>query len=217
MKYIVKQGDHMASIAADHGFGDWRAIWHDDANRALRDQRKNPNVLLPGDKLEIRDAEPKKVSAATGKKHVYKVKKTSLKLALVLQDLYGKPIANARCRLTIGDERVDVKTDGDGKLQHPLPPNAAEAQLTVLEEGTGLGSLQVRLDIGHLDPVTERTGQAARLKNLGYHIPAPDAEPAVYQKLFGHAVEEFQCDHRLTVDGICGPKTQAKLKELYGC
>ena len=31
------------------------------------------------------------------------------------------------------------------------------------------------------------------------------------------AVEEFQCDNNLTVDGICGPVTQAKLKQVAGC
>jgi hypothetical protein len=30
-------------------------------------------------------------------------------------------------------------------------------------------------------------------------------------------VEEFQCDNSLTVNGICGPNTQAGLKQVYGC
>jgi len=33
---------------------------------------------------------------------------------------------------------------------------------------------------------------------------------------FLSAVEEFQCDNGLTVDGDCGPNTQAKLKEVHG-
>ena len=75
----------------------------------------------------------------------------------------------------------------------------------------------MRLDIGHLDPVSEPSGQAARLKNLGYLFSSPEADPDYEQKALGHAIEEFQCDHRLSVDGICGPNTQAKLKEVYGC
>jgi murein L,D-transpeptidase YcbB/YkuD len=31
------------------------------------------------------------------------------------------------------------------------------------------------------------------------------------------AVEEFQCDHGLKVDGVGGPDTQNKLKEVHGC
>jgi hypothetical protein len=34
---------------------------------------------------------------------------------------------------------------------------------------------------------------------------------------FRSAVEEFQCNHGLSVDGKCGPITQAKLKSVYGC
>ena len=34
---------------------------------------------------------------------------------------------------------------------------------------------------------------------------------------FESAVEEFQCDSNLTVDGQCGPQTQAKLKDVHGC
>jgi peptidoglycan hydrolase-like protein with peptidoglycan-binding domain len=54
----------------------------------------------------------------------------------------------------------------------------------------------------------------ARLNNLGYfagEIENPD------QTAFESAVEEFQCDHGVHVDGICGPNTQAKLKKLHGC
>jgi peptidoglycan hydrolase-like protein with peptidoglycan-binding domain len=31
------------------------------------------------------------------------------------------------------------------------------------------------------------------------------------------AVKEFQKKHNLTVDGIPGPITQAKLEEIHGC
>jgi peptidoglycan hydrolase-like protein with peptidoglycan-binding domain len=29
-------------------------------------------------------------------------------------------------------------------------------------------------------------------------------------------VQEFQCDHQLKVDGVCGPQTQAKLVDAHG-
>ena len=35
--------------------------------------------------------------------------------------------------------------------------------------------------------------------------------------MFLSAIEEFQCDHGLVVDGKCGPATQAKLKQVHGC
>ncbi len=55
------------------------------------------------------------------------------------------------------------------------------------------------------------SGQQARLDNLGYFASDGDDDA------FKSAVEEFQCDNSLTVDGDCGPATQAKLKQVYGC
>lgn len=68
--------------------------------------------------------------------------------------------------------------------------------------------------IGTLDPVEERSGWQARLNNLGYTAGLPQAADETTLRC---AVEDFQSDYDLTVDSVCGPKTQAKLKEVYGC
>ena len=68
--------------------------------------------------------------------------------------------------------------------------------------------------IGHLDPVEEPSGQMARLTNLGYYL-GPEGEIDAHQ--LRSAIEEFQCDHSLPVDGKCGSQTQAKLKQVHGC
>jgi peptidoglycan hydrolase-like protein with peptidoglycan-binding domain len=67
--------------------------------------------------------------------------------------------------------------------------------------------------IGHLDPVDAVSGQAARLNNLGYNAGSGEGEDVTR---FEIAVQEFQVDHGLNIDGICGTETQAKLQELYG-
>ena len=61
--------------------------------------------------------------------------------------------------------------------------------------------------------MTEKSGQVGRLENLGYHAGSGTPEE---ERLFRRAVEEFQCDHKLAVDGVCGPQTQAKLEEVHG-
>jgi hypothetical protein len=76
----------------------------------------------------------------------------------------------------------------------------------------------IEIRIGHLDPVTEKSGQIARLNNLGYG--AGDIEPS-NEELFKSAVEEFQADHNIRtgagkVTGICDARTQAKLKDSHG-
>ena len=49
--YTVKQGDYLAKIAAQFGFTNLKTIWDDPQNAKLKELRKNPNVLFPGDQL----------------------------------------------------------------------------------------------------------------------------------------------------------------------
>ena len=45
------------------------------------------------------------------------------------------------------------------------------------------------------------------------------SQPPVYLQIAGQirsAVEEFQCDHGLSVDGEVGPKTQRALVDAHG-
>jgi peptidoglycan hydrolase-like protein with peptidoglycan-binding domain len=115
-----------------------------------------------------------------------------------------------------------MSTDGAGALERelPLPLRTAETGQVRFEEPvtTDAQTLSrpqnIALKLGHLDPVDEVSGQVGRLRNLGYYpLPAGEPDP----ELFRAAVEEFQCEHNLAVDGICGPVTQAKLEEVYGC
>ena len=68
------------------------------------------------------------------------------------------------------------------------------------------------IKIGHLDPVDELSGQIGHLNNLGYFAGRLDGSDT---HAFESAVEEFQCDNGLTVDGVCGPNTQSKLKQVH--
>jgi hypothetical protein len=216
--YIVEQGDYLSKIAQQFGFSDYKEIWDHPDNAELKNKRKNPSVLHPGDKLIIPDKEEKKVSASTGKRHKFQVKRSELKLRLVLEDIYERPIANAKRELNIDGETVEVTTDGKGKIEQDISPTAEGGFLIIKSQETALNETVLPLKIGHLDPVEEQSGQKARLNNLGYFAgPIEGNDEAANQQLFLSAIEEFQCDHALTVDGKCGPRTQAKLKEVHGC
>ncbi len=52
--HIVKQGEYLLKIAHEFDF-DAVTVWNDAANEELRTLRKNPNILLAGDKLYIPD------------------------------------------------------------------------------------------------------------------------------------------------------------------
>ena len=79
---------------------------------------------------------------------------------------------------------------------------------------TPFQDVEIPIKIGHLDPIETPSGQWARLNNLGYFPEEPKEENTDAMK---SAVEEFQCDHNLAVDGVCGPQTQKKLKQVHGC
>ena len=213
--YTVKQGDHVPGLARRFGFSDFEEIWNHANNAELKAKRENPNVLFPGDSLYIPDREQGLYPRPTEQRHKFKVKGKTLKLCLILKDQYEEPIANAPCILQVDSESHQLTSDADGKLELEIPPTAGDSQLVIQDtDQTPYGGLTIPIRIGYLDPVDEVTGQQGRLRNLGYFTGDIDgnASPA-----FEMAVEEFQCEQKLTVDGICGPQTQAKLKEVYGC
>jgi len=205
--YTIKQGDHVAALADQFGFRELKTIWDHPKNAALKDLRKTPHILLPGDTLFIPDKEAKTVAKATTQLHKFQVKTEELKLKLLFHDIDGQPRVNQECTLDIEGAVTTEKTDGDGTIMKTIPKSAKVGKVTI-------GKLDMPLLIGHLDPVEEQSGQIARLTNLGYEpgdMDAPDAER------FRSAVEEFQCDHDLPVNGVCGPSSQAKLKDVHGC
>lgn len=213
--YTVKQGDFLAKIAANFGFANQMTIWDDPKNANLKQKRKNPNVLFPGDELFIPDKKQKQESGPTEQKIRFELKHSKLILRLILEDAYNKPIANAQCELTVNSETHKLTSDAKGKVEKEIPPKSEKATLLVKDAKTPVNNQVIPILIGHLDPIDTLTGQKARLNNLGYFAGLLDKED---QNLFRSAVEEFQCEHmaKSDVDGKCGPKTQAKLLEVYG-
>jgi N-acetylmuramoyl-L-alanine amidase len=213
--YTVRQGDYLSKIAKDFGFTDYRTIWNHPDNAELKAKRKNPNVLYPGDKLVIPDRDPREENCAVDKRHLFKTKGPELRLRLVLEDSYEKPVANAECLLAMDGDSRKITTDDDGKIDEPLRPGTTHATLIIQDaKQTHLNSIEIPIKIGHLDPIEELSGQKGRLQNLGYFPGKGDDED---DPAFITAVERFQAEHGLTVDGICGPKTQGKLQDIHGC
>src|ERR1700739_3058045 len=166
--YKVQQGDHLSSIAKAFGFSDYQTIWNDPNNADLKAQRVNPNVLYPGDSLYIPDKVPTQYPRPTDQQHQFVKNVQQLKLCLVLEDVYEKPIANAACTLQLGGASSNVTTDGTGRIQQDIQPDVHDAVLTIQDSQTPFQGTQIPIKIGNLDPVDELSGQVARLNNLGY-------------------------------------------------
>jgi hypothetical protein len=212
--YTIKQGDHLASIANEFGFSDYRTIWNDPHNGELNKKRQNPNVLFPGDLLYIPDRKLREETRNTDTRHKFVLHRPIVKLRLVLEDLFEQPIANARCDLLVESDILHLTTDDKGQIEQRIRPDAHSALLIIKDAQTPFEDVIIPVKIGDLDPETEVSGQVARLGNLGY-FPGDGTD----QEAFRSAVEEFQCDNHppLEVDGKCGKLTQARLVKVHGC
>ncbi len=216
IEHVVRPGEYLSKIAKEHGFTDYLTIWNHPANAGLKARRHNPNVLLEGDTVRIPVRQTKEEARATENRHRFVANRKPLMLRLALEDAFLKPLANTACELTIKGQTIKLVSDGKGKIEHEIPPDAQEASLVIKDPQASFNGLVIPILIGHLDPIDTPSGQKARLNNLGYFAGPLDQED---EALFRSAVEEFQCEHlgKADVDGIVGPKTQAKLKAVYGC
>ena len=206
--YTVQQGDHMSGIAEQFGFRDFKTIWNHPNNAQLKQDRKDPHILFPGDQVFIPEKQQKLSAAPTDKLSKFQVGITKLTLNLKLQDVNGDAIANKPVTISVENAVVPPpSTDGDGKTSSEIAKTAKNGALV-------LGDLQFPLKIGHLDPVDKQSGQIARLNNLGYEAGDPQTVDA---EAFESAVEEFQCDNKLPVNGACDSATQTKLVAVHGC
>ena len=207
--HTVCQGEHLSRIALQYGFRDGKLIWDHAQNAELKKKRVNPNVLHPGDVLFIPEKVQKTETRPTTDLHIFRVSSPKLMLRLVARDFDNKPIANTACELEVNGTKYPLTTNGEGRIEQAIPAAAETGVLRV-------PSLEMELPvkIGHLDPADEDTGWRQRLINLGYHAKGLDDDD---QTKLRHALEEFQCDHGLKVNGKLDDATRAKLKELHGC
>jgi hypothetical protein len=204
--YRVQQGECLSSIAAARGF-DWNTIWARPENSALRDKRKNPNVLLPGDSLFVPDKDLRYEARPTDQLHQF-VKPAGVKLKICLLAA-GMPIANEPYKLQIDGKNLQGSTDKSGILEETVPPYATDASL-VLENQ----NLTLPLKVGYLDPPTEISGVQGRLNNLGFHCGAADG---IAGPLTQSALLAFQETYQLDQTGKPDAVTQEKLRSEHGC
>jgi len=214
--HTVKQGEYLSKIALKYGFANYLTIWDHPENAQLKKKRKNPNILFPGDRLYIPEKDYKEVTCSTQQRHSFRLKTKPLMLRIMLKDFGNQAICDTKCELLVESEVYKLTTDSKGFIEQEIPRTSESGKLNLKDAETGV-DIEVYFKIGHLDPVEEVSGQSARLNNLGYN--AGPADEQLDEEQFRSALEEFQCDYmgKNDVDGICGPKTQAKLLDVHGC
>jgi hypothetical protein len=152
-------------------------------------------------------------SRVTASSHDFVVQITQLSLGVRLLDRKMKPKADQAVVLTVpppeeGEARSsqqELVTDGDGKVTTEISKDAQIASLVV-------GELVLSLKIGELDPVTEESGLAQRLSNLGYFVPQPPRDDDELRS----AIEEFQLEQGMKVTGVSDAAFEQKIVEAHG-
>ncbi len=204
--YLIRQGESVRSIAFERGFTE-ETLWNLPENKELKDLRKDPNVLLEGDKLHIPDLRPREENRSADSRHKFKKKGVPSKLKLrILEE--GKPLANTSYVLMIDGKRIQGKTDSDGNLEQSVPPNSSRAELQI--EGDDEPRI---LLLSHLDPHDTPSGIKGRLKNLGFIISSVGGEIDEEAK---RAIELFQSQNDLEPTGEVNDAFLQKLEKKHG-
>ncbi len=205
-------------ISARYGIADWRRVWNHPKNSDVRQKRREPNVLYPGDVLFIPELELGQENCPTDKRHRFKLTTGRKRLKLVLTDWQDKPRTGVVCTLDINHRPwgKQTKTDAQGKVEFEIPEGVSAAQLVVGEKRSEIYEVRV----GHLDPIDEVSGYQQRLANLGYYSGEIDGIDGPVTKSAIRSFQEYENFRAgfevLKVDGIMGPKTKAKVEERHG-
>lgn len=197
----------MLSIAEANGFF-WETLWNHPENAKLKETRKDPAVLNPGDGVFVPEKRLKEVSEPTDQVHKYRIKNTPAKLKLRFLDDSDEPRKGMQYVLTVDGKEFKGSTDGDGSLSVSIPPDAKSGTIVFEQEGE-----EYELFLGHLDPVEELTGVQARLKGLGHYDGATTGQLDEKTK---EAISEYQKSIGEEPTGEIGDELKNKLKGHYG-
>lgn len=207
--HLVGQGECISSIAKEKGYF-WETIWNHGPNSELKTVRKDPNILLPGDRVTLPPKSEKQESGATEMRHrfVRRGEPCGLRIRVLKND--DTPRANQPYTLEVDGTEQTGTTDHDGYLTIAIRGDSHRGLLTV---GPPEDQVSYELALGNLDPIEEISGVQSRLENLGYSLAG---EEGVMGPNTVEAIRDFQDTNGLIVSGEPDPETRAKLLEVHG-
>jgi hypothetical protein len=215
--HVVQQGETLNRIAKKYEFVRAETIYDHESNAAFRELRPNPNMIFPGDEINIPDKEKIIKMGYTGGSHSFTVKRPEIeKFRVKIQNGSGKAWAGKRITLDMGGQSIDAEIGDDGIIEVALP-NGDEScgELNVyMDPNSDEPTHKFEVQLGSLDPVEELSGVQARCNLLGFDCGVADG---IMGGKTREGVKAFQTAQGLDVDGVPGPMTKNKLKEVYGC
>lgn len=213
-EHKVRQGECISSIAYKYGFLPG-TLWNLSENAELKELRKDPNVLFPGDEVFVPEKREKSESGATDQRHTFRRKGVPEVLRIRLADASGEPRQHQAYVLVVEGRMIAGKTNAAGLLKQPIPPNAREGclKVQVQDESGEMIEEEYPLHLGNLDPVTEVSGIQSRLANLGFECGPASGQLNTETR---EAIRLFQQSAGLPETGEPDDPTREKLKELHG-
>ena len=167
----VRQGECLSSIGWRYGL-EAKDLHVHPANSDLKAKRPYPNILAPGDVVEI-ELKQKWAPAATERLNSFVLKRPKVKFRIVLLNPREEPYQGKRFELTVGGKKRVGKTAASGLIECDIPAQEQSGHLRVwLDDDDPEPHIDKDLAIGHLDPIDHVTGVQARLENLGYGCTA---------------------------------------------
>ncbi|WP_282274614.1 peptidoglycan-binding protein [Stenotrophomonas sp. PS02297] len=203
--HTVSAGEGIAAIAKKNGYL-WKTLWEHGNNSRIRSQRPNPNQLVAGDKVFLPPKGRRQEARATDARHSFRRKGEPTRLKLQLTSM-GEPRGNEPYTLVFADTVITGSTDGQGRIDQPIPGEVATAMLTLNE-----GREQYPLTIGLLEPVEEPRGVQQRLLNLGYDCGGEDGQAGAGTRA---ALLRFQAENGLQQSGEMDGPTRDALRDLH--
>ena len=207
-RHVVRTGEGISSIAEHYGF---RAgtLWDLPENASLRELRRRPNTLVPGDEVHIPDKRDKEESVATGKVHVFKKRGVPARYRLQLFR-FGTPREILPFKFIAGEKVVKGVTDEDGLLDVPVSPLARKAVLVLCPDSDAEETIDIEL--GQLHPVSTIKGAQQRLGNLGQFDGRVSGE---LDKPTVSALRLFQARNEIPATGELDEQTVSTLEQIH--
>lgn len=203
--YVVRQGDYLTQLAFRHGF-DAREVWNASQNEALRRLRPDPEMLAPGDVLQIPDTPAAGPALRIGAANRYVARVPKVRVSIELGD-ESRALANEPYRVEGLGAPITGRSDGDGRVHLDVPVTTREVHIALPERG-----VVIPVMVGDLDPLETLSGVRQRLVHLGYYDLG--GRPAEAEDDLA-AVRRFQRDRQLPITGEVDDATRRALSEAH--
>jgi hypothetical protein len=209
--HVVVQGECTSSIACRYGFF-VDTIWGHSRNLALKNQRRDRNVLAPRDRLFIPARNAGRCDGVPGNRYVLRRHGIPEHFHVRLLD-GGAPRAGLPYLAIMTGHSADQipsasgETDAQGAVHIDVPADVSTIELLVR---AGSEEERYLFAIGTLDPASTVTGLKTRLANLGYYQGRIDGQQ---DAALAGAIRAFQRDNGLKETGQQDSKLEQALQK----